>query len=526
MNARRYADGVISRADIRSLVLLLACILLNISAHASPFTVNGRAPRLAIIVRAATPAPTWLPDAPMLRDRMGIVAVLEGRGIAALDATVKQPDPNAPPRGTLTTPIPDFIPLTNPTTTHTIYLYSTPTPTPKPTTLTIERFNKDRCFIRSGEDSKQLTDLDADRWTALTHLPASSLDPRPDSGPALDPVLFPPGQVIPLAPPYTPSPWSMDRDGLGDRLNARHPTTIAPADRDLATEEFFLRAPSTPDPAPTNPLPRGLLLWVSATPDGHPPQSLFQAADTLNLVIVSPANCGNDRDVSNRLQVTLDAVATALDRIPIDPSRIYATGISGGGRISSMLHICFPDLFTGSVPIVGINYYEKLPTGDGKLWPQSMVKPSASRFKLLRTQRIAAISGPPDFNFAQTQITVDRLKLDGLDARFFNYDDQAHHMPTPERFTDAMAWVDEASTARRDEAALEATSLVDSVEKSRGSSTAQRLTPPMRTRLDRACTIAPWSVASERAAAILERDDNPRPALKPSNSLDESTQPE
>ena len=170
-----------------------------------------------------------------------------------------------------------------------------------------------------------------------------------------------------------------------------------------------------------------------------------------------------------------------------------------------MLHICFPDLFTGSVPIVGINYYDKLPTGDGRVWPQSMVRPNTSRFKLLRAQRIGTISGPPDFNYMQTKVTVERLKLDGIDARFFSYDDQAHHMPTPARFSEAITWVDEASDARGEEAANEAASLVEAVEKSLGDSdtSASRLTTPMRNRLDRACTIAPWTDASERAAALL-----------------------
>lgn len=501
-NTRNIARA--SKGSLALLAALFVCAASALHTHASPFTINGKQPRSAIIAVGQSPAPTWIPDSPMLRSRMGIVAVLEGPAIRELEATLASSDPDAPssrslPPGTLTLPVPDPVPLLKPTVTHTIYLYPPGSAaTTKPTPVPITRYNDDVYFAGSPADPKTTERLDTPRWLRLAHLPASSLDPRQP----LDAAVYPPGQVIPLDPPYTPSPFTMDRDGLGDRLNGHRPTTITPADRDLANEQFFLRAPRVlSDPkAPS----RGLLLWVSATPDGHPPETLFSAADALNLVIVSPANCGNDRDVSNRLQVTLDAVATALDRIPIDRTRIYVTGISGGGRISSMLHICFPDLFTGSVPIVGINYYEKLPTGDGKLWPQSMVKPSASRFKLLRTQRIAAISGPPDFNFTQTQITVDRLKLDGLDARFFNHEDQAHHMPTPERFTEALAWVDEASTAQRGRTAEEAVALTDTVRKALGERGSDALTSAMRARLDRACMIAPWSDIAERAAETLD----------------------
>lgn len=487
------------------LAALLICAVCSLHTHASPFTINGKPPRTAVITVGEQPAPAWIPESPMLRSRVGIVAVLEGPTTRTLEATLASADTAGSnsrplPPGTLTLPLPELVPLLNPTVTHTVYLFPPGSPVAaRPTPVQITRYNDDVFIVSTSADPKARKHLDTRRWLALTHPRASSLDPRQP----LDPALYPPGQVTPLDQPYTPSPYTMDRDGLGDRLNGRRPTTIPPADRDLANEQFFLRAPRTPEPPDATLPSRGLLLWVSASPSGEPPETLFDAADALNLVIVSPANCGNDRDASNRLQVTLDAVATALDRIPIDHSRIYVTGISGGGRISSMLNICFPDLFTGSVPIVGINYYEKLPTGDGKVWPQSMVKPSANRFKLLRTQRIAAISGPSDFNFAQTALTIDRLKLDGLDARFFNYEDQAHHMPTPARFTEAMSWVDEASTARRAKCEEEAVTLIETVTKALGDRGPDALTAAMRTRLDRACIIAPWTDTAERAAALL-----------------------
>jgi hypothetical protein len=507
MKAVLRITSKIARTSVGALALFAAlflCAACALPTYASPFSINGKPPRSAVITVGDHPVPAWIPESPMLRSRMGIVAVLEGSAIRELEATLASADAagsNSPPLppGTLTLPMPELVPLLNPTVTHTIHLDPPGSATSKPTPVQITRYNDDVFFAARAADPKVQERLDTTRWLALAHLSASSLDPHDP----LDPALYPPGQVIALTQPYTPSPFTMDRDGLGDRLNGRRPTTITPADRDLANEQFFLRAPQTPEPSDTVCNPRGLLLWVSASPSGDPPETLFEAADALNLVIVSPANCGNDRDVSNRLQVTLDAVATALDRIPIDRSRIYVTGISGGGRISSMLNICFPDLFTGSVPIVGINYYEKLPTGDGKHWPQSMVKPSANRFKLLRTQRIAAISGPPDFNYAQTALTVDRLKLDGLDARFFNYDDQAHHMPTPARFAEAMSWVDQASTARRAECEDEAVALIETVTKALGDRGPDALTSAMRTRLDRACIIAPWTDASERAAALL-----------------------
>lgn len=437
---------------------------------------------------------SWVPESVELRSRLGIAAVLDGNEPGELAQALASDVPMDPGAGAAE--IVGTILLNDSTTGE----YTT----------VIERHAdgslRARCVPGAHsriEDDETPSRIDEAAWAAAVHTPAHSVDPRV----ALDATLYPPGEVVALPPPYTPSPFIMDREGLAGRLNGGSSTTIKPMDRDLAAERLFLRAPIVPvapgDDADRPSPARGLLLWVPAAAEGEPPETLFEAADTLNLVIVSASNCGNDRDVSNRLQLCLDAIATVAARIPIDRDRVYVTGISGGGRISSMLHICFPDLFTGSVPIVGVNYYGTLPAGDGKVWPQSMVRPSAKRWALLKTQRLAPISGPPDFNFQQTRITVDRFRLDGLDARFFSFDDQAHHMPTPARFREALAWVEDATRARRDRAEQEADRLVAVVEKALGERGAGRLTDSMCKRLDRACQIAPWSEVSERAARLM-----------------------
>ena len=161
------------------------------------------------------------------------------------------------------------------------------------------------------------------------------------------------------------------------------------------------------------------------------------------MVGVGVADSGNPRPLHDRLQVTLDSVATAMTRYHIDPERVYVTGMSGGGRCAALLWCCFPDVFTGGIPIVGVNGYRDIPAGPGKVYPASHSRPKGEMLALLRTRRLAPITGPPDFNHEHTLACVRVFERDRLDVRVFSYDDMAHEMPTPERFKEALGWVDE-----------------------------------------------------------------------------------
>src|SRR5436190_9817436 len=147
--------------------------------------------------------------------------------------------------------------------------------------------------------------------------------------------------------------------------------TIEGAERDLEEEKFSVRLPRGYGPRQ----PAGLLVWVDAGPSGRPPAPFAAALDELGIACIGAGSSGNNRLVSTRYQLALDAVATAERKFHIDPRRLYVTGVSGGGRVSSMLLGCFPEVFAGAVPIVGISFYENVPIGTGKFWPAGYGKP-------------------------------------------------------------------------------------------------------------------------------------------------------
>lgn len=489
----RPTPGPISRqaptsrllASLLPLILLL-CTTPSATADPGLFLIDGRAPRTAIVTApwAEPPAdPDAVPESPMLRAITGVIADLTPRDLTALRRAADTK-----------TRVPDDIALSSPLVS--VHMKDRLASARVDLALVehgwilATQSSPGRPPVRARLDDRVIADL-LNSWPSAR--PNPNPDPNPDAGP-----LAPAGQPFQLAHPLTPSPIRLDEATASARFAAGRGSPFTdPMTRDLADERMFARLPVNHDPS----RPAGLLVWISPTPSGVPPQSLYQAADKLNLVCVASENAGNDRTALDRIQLTLDAVATISERIWIDPDRVYACGMSGGGRISSMLWACFPDIFTGAVPIVGMNSHHAVPIGNGKYWPKSHADPRGDHARLLRTNRLAAISGQNDYNFREMQARTGRLRREHLAARLFDIAGLGHTMPTDDHITTAITWVDEAVMQARAASAGRVKPLLDRYLNEHGQ------TPPTNPRdaalLERVTTLAPWTDPAWTAAKLL-----------------------
>jgi hypothetical protein len=255
-------------------------------------------------------------------------------------------------------------------------------------------------------------------------------------GPVTDPL----GHVFEIPRPYVAGVFTMDRATMAARLYRGMNVAVDDADRDLAGETLHARLPAGYDPR----RPAGLLVWSSPTPEGRPPRILAAVLDELGVICVGMDGAGNARDVPDKFQLVFDAVATARRRWHVDPRRVYIAGLSGGGKVSSILTFCFPDVFAGAVPIVGFGCYSTLDESWGRHRSPYFARPESRRLDLARSRRYALMGGPADFNYDEMVERRRRLMDDGFTGiRFFEYPDMAHHMPTPPRFVEALSWVDE-----------------------------------------------------------------------------------
>lgn len=328
-----------------------------------------------------------------------------------------------------------------------------------------------------------------------------------------------PGAAAPepfeLSQPYVPSRWILDRDTLSDRFLRGRAPRIAAADRVLELEKLVVRLPRSYAPRQ----PAGLLVWMSPEDDGRPPDVLYNALDEFNIIAVGFHKCGNTRPVANRYQLALDAVATATRRYHVDPERVYVSGLSGGGRVASVLVACFPDVFTGAIPIVGLNCPESVPMAGGRVVTPAFARPSGRRWELFRQRRIAAMTGGQDFNQPEIIAATHVLVTDGVPAKVFDYLDMGHELPTAERFGDALRWVDEPGRKRNQQevelgerelrAARARAGLGDKDDAGRP------LNEPGRIAFMRVTEVAPWTPAAWLALDRLNAPATPQTPSSP-----------
>ena len=96
------------------------------------------------------------------------------------------------------------------------------------------------------------------------------------------------------------------------------------------------------------------------------------------LLAIAAYHSGNRRNPASRMQLAVDAAFNMRRRFNITPRRVYISGVSGGGRVASMVGIAYADVFAGTFPIVGVNFYKPMPAlGRGPLSP--FVRPRRAR---------------------------------------------------------------------------------------------------------------------------------------------------
>ncbi len=361
--------------------------------------------------------------------------------------------------------------------------------------------------------------------TELAWLPDGSLVARSLDDPELEParlntrrlgeLMLGWGAPIPTPPEGEPERWP-GRVILTDPVvtqrylgpgRSRGSVGLPPMERDLRDERFHVRLPAGYDPA----RPAGLLVWITPTMD-HPwwhgangaVATFGPVADELGLILIGAERNGNEREILDRLQVVLDMVETVRRNYWVDDDRVYVTGMSGGGRCSSILLCSFPDIFAGAVPIVGMNSWHVVELPDGKYIPKQLPVARRERLALLKTRRMRAITGDEDFNAFEMRERSRMFAEDGLQVVLDEYPGMGHVMPTPERFADALRWVDEPVRRTRAAVPVIAAMKLERYRETYGSSIAE--TPEARDLLLTIVRDAPWTEPAWQAAAWLGYD--------------------
>ena len=222
-----------------------------------------------------------------------------------------------------------------------------------------------------------------------------------------------------------------------DEVKARLHSIENPPPFDPSKESVTVHIP----PSYTPSTPHGLLIWISPTDSPRIPNDWLEVLSKERLVFAGASRCGNPRNIFDRIRMAVTINAGIRDRINIDGRRVYVSGFSGGGRVASMLGVAWADMFSGSIPFMGVNFYTDLPSADGRKTYAPQYIPDDSVLAIAkRNTRHVLVTSDQDFNRADTKIVHERgFKAEGFaNAQFLQVPDIGHKMPSAAWFARAI----------------------------------------------------------------------------------------
>lgn len=174
--------------------------------------------------------------------------------------------------------------------------------------------------------------------------------------------------------------------------------------------------------------PAGVVVYISPSDSGKIPKQWQSVMGEQNLIWVSANKSGNSIDPGVRITYSLLASAFINKNYAIDMSRIYVAGLSGGGRVASIVAPEYPAFFRGAIYICGVN---KL---DRKL---------KNQLDRIRSSRFVFLTGSDDFNQRETKrVHKDYLRSGIENSYYLEVPGMGHENPAAEQFAEAIAYLD------------------------------------------------------------------------------------
>jgi hypothetical protein len=229
----------------------------------------------------------------------------------------------------------------------------------------------------------------------------------------------------------------------GWRVDLMQKQAVVP-DYDIAGETFEVWVPQEYD----GKKPFGLFVWVSPSPSGKPMERWLDVLGRRHLIWVGANNSGNSRKSTERLSLAVDAVVNMKSRFAIDESRVYVSGASGGGRVSSMLGVTYPDVFRGGFYLIGCDYFREIPTGEpNRFWPRSYVQPAGKLMLQARRNGHVLLTGETDMNRPQTKANFELgFTKDGFEhVLYLEVPGMGHQPPDAQWFEKGIDFLDRSA---------------------------------------------------------------------------------
>ena len=234
-------------------------------------------------------------------------------------------------------------------------------------------------------------------------------------------------------PPFTPgrseirfarSPEQSGTDEVKWRLHAQE----TPPPYDVTKEKFQLLVPTNY----SHSTPHGLFIWISAGDSPSVPREWEPVLAARKLIVIGAFKSGNPRNLFDRVRLAVDANYNLRARFNIDGRRVFVSGFSGGARVASMLGVCWADMFSGTMPFMGVNFYTDLPAEPGKTFGLSYLPDEDVLAIAKRACRYVLVTGERDFNRVNSKSAYENgFRKEGFkQVNYLEIPKQTHALPT------------------------------------------------------------------------------------------------
>lgn len=175
--------------------------------------------------------------------------------------------------------------------------------------------------------------------------------------------------------------------------------------------------------------PPGLMVYISPQNQINIPRGWLDLMETENLIWVAARESGNKTFTTKRILLTLAGLQYVQENYSINSNRVYISGLSGGGRIASMVATQYPQFFKGAIYNCGVNFWNDV---------------SEEQLNLIRENRFVFLTGTDDFNLNDTKQVYSKYKKANVkNINLMIIPRMGHTNPKKNRFAKAINYLDQ-----------------------------------------------------------------------------------
>lgn len=174
--------------------------------------------------------------------------------------------------------------------------------------------------------------------------------------------------------------------------------------------------------------PPGLMVYISPTRSGDMPRGWQTVMDDRNLIYVAANKSGNRALVARRAVFAMVAPTLIGKRYRLNRERIYVTGLSGGGKMASMVATDHAHLFKGAIYNCGVDFWDEHPP---------------RRFDEIKQNHYVFVTGTLDQALEPTRkVHAQYLRAGVENSKLMVIRDMTHRNPNRYDFDEAVAYLD------------------------------------------------------------------------------------